>query len=120
MSQLVIPGRGAPSRRGFLAAAALGAASMAGAGLLSGCSGASASDRTRVQLWHLFTGGDGGVFQSMMDTVGAQNPDIEIDPVVLTWGGPYYTKLAMSSVGERSPDLTVMHTTRVVDRKSNV
>ena len=114
MSQLVIPGRGAPSRRGFLAAAALGAASMAGAGLLSGCSGASASDRTRVQLWHLFTGGDGGVFQSMMDTVGAQNPDIEIDPVVLTWGGPYYTKLAMSSVGGRSPDLAVMHATRVV------
>ena len=114
MSQLVIPGRGAPSRRGFLTAAALGAASLAGAGLLSGCSGASASDRTRVQLWHLFTGGDGGVFQSMMDTVGAQNPDIEIDPVVLTWGGPYYTKLAMSSVGGRSPDLAVMHATRVV------
>lgn len=114
MSQLWSPGRGRPSRRSFLTAAALGGVSLAGAGLLSGCSAASASGKTKVQLWHLFTGGDGGVFQSMIETVGKQNPSIEIDPVVLTWGGPYYTKLAMSSVGGRSPDLAVMHATRIV------
>lgn len=114
MSQLWVPGRGMPSRRSFLTAAMLGGAAVAGGRLLSGCSNASAQDRTKVQLWHLFTGGDGGVFQEMMNTVGSQNPGIEIDPVVLTWGGPYYTKLAMSSVGGRSPDLAVMHATRVV------
>lgn len=103
-----------PSRRSLLAGALLGGASLACAPLLGGCSPASAGGRTRIQLWHLFTGGDGGVFQSMMDAVGRQSPDIEIDPVVLTWGGPYYTKLAMSSVGGRSPDLAVMHATRVV------
>ncbi|MDU0348744.1 extracellular solute-binding protein [Actinomyces sp. MRS3W] len=103
-----------PSRRSFLAGTLLGGAALAGTGLLGGCaSSASADDRTRVQLWHLFTGGDGGVFQAMMDTVDQQNPQLEIDPVVLTWGGPYYTKLAMSSVGGRSPDLAVMHATRV-------
>ncbi|WP_128683254.1 extracellular solute-binding protein [Actinomyces qiguomingii] len=104
-----------PSRRRFLTAAVVSGAALAGAGLLGGCApSASAGDRTRVQLWHLFTGGDGGVFQAMMDTVGKQNPQLEIDPVVLTWGGPYYTKLAMSSVGGRSPDLAVMHATRVI------
>ena len=113
MSQLRVPGRAAPSRRGFLAAAALAGAS-AGAAMASGCSGASCPDATEVQLWHLFTGGDGGVFQSMLDTVSGRHPGIEIAPVVLTWGGPYYTKLAMSSVGGRSPDLAVMHATRIV------
>ncbi|WP_303323804.1 extracellular solute-binding protein [Actinomyces radicidentis] len=114
MSHLSVPGRGRPSRRTFLNAAMLAGATLAGAGTLASCSSASASDKTKVQLWHLFTGGDGGVFQSMLETVGEQNPSIEIDPVVLTWGGPYYTKLAMSSVGGRSPDLAVMHATRVV------
>lgn len=104
--------RGA-SRRSFLGAALLGGAGLAAAPLLSGCSQASASDATQVQLWHLFTGGDGGVFQEMINTVDSQNPDLEINPVVLTWGGPYYTKLAMSSVGGRSPELAVMHATRV-------
>lgn len=113
MSQIWVPGRGSPSRRSFLSAAMLSGASLAGASLLGGCSDASASGVVPVQLWHLFTGGDGGVFQAMMDTVDSQNPDIEIHPVVLTWGGPYYTKLAMSSVGGRSPDLAVMHATRV-------
>lgn len=113
MSQTWVPGRGSPSRRGFLSAAMLSGASLVGASLLGGCSEADASDAVPVQLWHLFTGGDGGVFQEMMDTVDSQNPDIEIHPVVLTWGGPYYTKLAMSSVGGRSPDLAIMHATRV-------
>lgn len=103
-----------PSRRTLLRAGLLGGSALAGTALLGGCSSASASDRTSIQLWHLFTGGDGGVFQSMLETVGAQNPDIDINPVVLTWGGPYYTKLAMSSVGGRSPDLAVMHATRIV------
>ncbi|QPL05061.1 MULTISPECIES: extracellular solute-binding protein [Actinomyces] len=114
MSQLWVPGRGMPSRRHVLSAAMLSGVSLAGAGLLGGCSRAASADVTPVQLWHLFTGGDGGVFQAMMDTVDSQNPGLEIDPVVLTWGGPYYTKLAMSSVGGRSPDLAVMHATRVV------
>ena len=114
MSQIWVPGWGSPSRRRFLSTAMLCGASLAGAGLLGGCAKEAASGAVPVQLWHLFTGGDGGVFQSMMDTVDRQSPDIEIHPVVLTWGGPYYTKLAMSSVGGRSPDLAVMHATRVV------
>ena len=78
MSQIWVPGRGSPSRRSFLSAAMLSGASLAGASLLGGCSDASTSSVVPVQLWHLFTGGDGGVFQAMMDTVDSQNPDIEL------------------------------------------
>lgn len=102
------------SRRTLLKAAVAGGA-VAATGALSGCSGsAAASDRQAIQLWHLFTGGDGGVFQDMMALVQKQNTKVAINPVVLTWGGPYYTKLAMASVGGRAPDLAVMHLTRVV------
>jgi len=32
---------------------------------------------------------------------------------VLAWGTPYYTKLAMASAGGRSPDLAIMHLSRL-------
>lgn len=100
------------SRRTLLGSAAAAAGLATGA--LAGCSNSSGSSGTTdVQLWHLFTGGDGGVFQSMMADVPKDYPDIHIDPIVLTWGGPYYTKLAMASVGGRPPDIAVMHATRV-------
>jgi multiple sugar transport system substrate-binding protein len=97
-----------------LRGAVAGAGALAGAWALSGCGGdAAASGSTRIQLWHLFTGGDGGIFQQMLTEVQQEDPSIGIDPVVLTWGGPYYTKLVMAAVGGRSPDLAVMHLTRV-------
>ena len=103
--------------RGALSTAALGAAlGISGSSLLAGCSiqpNSQVPTTSGIQLWHLFTGGDGGVFSRMMDLVQQQDPSIAIDPVVLTWGGPYYTKLAMASVGGRAPDLAVMHATRL-------
>jgi multiple sugar transport system substrate-binding protein len=99
-----------------LKGAAAGAGALAGAWALSGCAtgtAGAASPATRIQMWHLFTGGDGGIFQQMLSEVQEENPAVGIDPVVLTWGAPYYTKLVMASVGGRSPDLAVMHLTRV-------
>lgn len=117
---MISGGRGGPgdavlSRRSVLRGAAAGAGALAGAWALSGCAtdAAASSASTRIQLWHLFTGGDGGIFQEMMTQVQEENPAVGIDPVVLTWGAPYYTKLVMASVGGRSPDLAVMHLTRV-------
>lgn len=91
---------------------ATGAAAL-GAGMLGSCTTGPTGGQVPVQLWHLFTGGDGGVFQGMIDLVQQENPQVHIDPVVLTWGGPYYTKLTMASVGGRAPDLAVMHLTRI-------
>ncbi len=117
---MISGGRGGPgdavlSRRSLFRGAAAGAGALAGAWALSGCGGSAtaAGADTRIQLWHLFTGGDGGIFQQMMTEVQEENPAVGIDPVVLTWGAPYYTKLVMASVGGRSPDLAVMHLTRV-------
>lgn len=110
------PGGPVVSRRSVLKGAAAGAGALAGAWALSGCAtgtAGAASPATRIQMWHLFTGGDGGIFQQMLSEVQEENPAVGIDPVVLTWGAPYYTKLVMASVGGRSPDLAVMHLTRV-------
>lgn len=110
------PGGPAVTRRSVLKGAAAGAGALAGAWALSGCATGTtgaASPATRIQMWHLFTGGDGGIFQQMLSEVQEENPAVGIDPVVLTWGAPYYTKLVMASVGGRSPDLAVMHLTRV-------
>jgi multiple sugar transport system substrate-binding protein len=102
------------SRRTLIRGAMLGAGALAGSWALSGCGGsAAAAGATRIQMWHLFTGGDGGIFQQMLSEVQNEDPTLAIDPVVLTWGAPYYTKLIMASVGGRSPDLAVMHLTRV-------
>lgn len=118
---MISAGRGSPggaafSRRSVLKGAVAGAGALAGAWALAGCasgSGPASSAATRIQMWHLFTGGDGGIFQQMLTEVQEDDPSVGIDPVVLTWGAPYYTKLVMASVGGRSPDLAVMHLTRV-------
>ncbi|SDE04353.1 extracellular solute-binding protein [Auraticoccus monumenti] len=90
----------------------LGASAVAGAGLLglSGCS--SGGTKPRLDYWHLMSGGDGIL---MGDMVAAVNERSEFDAqqTVLAWGAPYYTKLAMASVGGRAPELAIMHHTRV-------
>lgn len=99
------------SRRSLLRGGLIGSAALA-AGGLSGCSPGTPADQ--IQFWHLFTGPDGAVFTKMLDAIGAANPDISIQPIALTWGGPYYTKLAMASVGGRPPDVAAMHLTRII------
>lgn len=97
-------------RRGFLRA---GTAAGLGAIALSGCGGDAAAGDSPLELWHLFSGGDGGIFVEMLSRAESELPDIAIDPVVLTWGGPYYTKLAMASVGGGAPDVAAMHASRI-------
>jgi multiple sugar transport system substrate-binding protein len=36
-----------------------------------------------------------------------------VEPVTLTWGPPYYTKLQLAAVGGRPPDVAVAHATRL-------
>ena len=35
------------------------------------------------------------------------NPNLELESTTLTWGAPYYTKLSMSTVGGRPPEVAV-------------
>jgi multiple sugar transport system substrate-binding protein len=49
----------------------------------------------------------------MVDAFRAAHPDIPIEAVTFAWGPPYYTKLAMATVGGRPPDIAVLHASRL-------
>lgn len=96
-------------KRGGLALAGLGAA-----GLLSACGGsAAASETAQLRFWHLLSGGDGIKMQAMIDSANDSQNAWHVNPTVLAWGSPYYTKLAMASAGGRPPELAIMHAARV-------
>lgn len=109
------PPRNTLSRRDLLRATTLGAGALA----LSGCSaiGAGLLDTgpspTTLAYWNLFGGGDGVRMTQMEDGYRKDNPDIDLQAVTLAWGNPYYTKLALATVGGRPPDVAVSHLTRM-------
>jgi multiple sugar transport system substrate-binding protein len=112
MNSLPAP-RSAFTRRDLLKATLLGAATTAGcspvgAGMLN-----TPPDSSTVSYWNLFGGGDGVRMQQMEDGYRKANPGIELRSVTLTWGNPFYTKLALSTVGDRPPDVAAAHLTRM-------
>ncbi|GAA4157441.1 extracellular solute-binding protein [Gryllotalpicola daejeonensis] len=104
------------SRRGFLAAGLAGLAIPA----LAGCAGPVAAGLAGSQLnpktlvyWNLFGGGDGGRMQTMeagyRKTHGGAS---SLQATTFTWGNPYYSKVTLSTVGHKPPDVAVAHLTR--------
>ncbi|MEV5612732.1 extracellular solute-binding protein [Streptomyces sp. NPDC052225] len=106
-------GRPALTRRRALTAALATGASALGAGALSGCGSALASDESTVRLWDPFSGADGGLFNEMARAARPDMPGTRIERTVLEWGTPYYTKLAMASAGGRGPDVAIAHMSRL-------
>jgi multiple sugar transport system substrate-binding protein len=108
------PARTALTRRDLLRATLLGAltttagCSSIGAGLLD-----TPPSAASLSYWNLFGGGDGVRMQQMEDAYRAANPDIDLQAVTLSWGNPFYTKLALATVGDRPPDVAVAHLTRM-------
>jgi multiple sugar transport system substrate-binding protein len=66
-----------------------------------------------ISFWHLFSGGDGERMAQMLDGFAKSGADVKVEPVTLTWGPPYYTKLQLAAVGGRPPDVAVSHATRL-------
>ncbi len=66
-----------------------------------------------ISFWHLFSGGDGERMKQMLDAFAKSDADVKVEPVTLTWGPPYYTKLQLAAVGGRPPDVAVAHATRL-------
>ncbi|HEX6710394.1 MAG TPA: extracellular solute-binding protein [Rubrobacter sp.] len=98
------------SRRRFL----YGAATALGGMALASCSGVPfGSSKETVHFWNLFGGGDGARLADMESGYVKSHPGIDLKATTLTWGAPYYTKLSMSTVGGRPPDVAVMHLTRL-------
>jgi multiple sugar transport system substrate-binding protein len=69
--------------------------------------------RQTVVFWHLFGGGDGERLTEILANIDAENPDSDVRQLILQWGNPYYTKLALAAVGGSPPDVAVVHATRL-------
>jgi multiple sugar transport system substrate-binding protein len=103
------------SRRGFLTAGG----GLAAASVLSGCSSPIASSLFGTQpatadviFWHLFGGGDGANMGTMVaDFQKASHRSVEA--TLLSWGNPYYTKLALAASSGRPPDVAIAHLSRL-------
>ncbi|MDX3384026.1 extracellular solute-binding protein [Streptomyces niveiscabiei] len=108
-------GRPDLNRRQLLAAAGglVVAGSFGFAALGSGADALASGSRPRVRYWNLFQGGDGGNMVAMVDAFRKADPGVDVKDSTLSWGGPYYTKLAMAAAGNRAPDLGIMHQGRV-------
>lgn len=101
------------SRRTFLRNTALTAA----AGLVVASCGPytlAAGNGTPLTYWNLFSGGDGLRMNQMVSDFAGSQSDIAVNSVTLTWGAPYYTKLAMAAVGGQPPDVAIMHLSRML------
>jgi multiple sugar transport system substrate-binding protein len=106
-------GRGTPrlSRRQVL----IGGAVLGGAAALGITTSGSpfAGGSKTVSFWHLFGGGDGERLTEILADIAAENPDSDVRELILPWGNPYYTKLALAAVGGSPPDVAVVHATRL-------
>ena len=79
---------------------------------LTGCSSSADASGTPLKFWHPLSGGDGITMATMVEKVNA-DAGFDTRQTVLTWGTPYYTKLAMASAGGRAPDVAIMHASRI-------
>jgi len=103
------------SRRHFLAAG--GGVTLAG--LLSACGSPVGSSLTGGQpatadviYWHLFGGGDGANMATMVQK-WQQTTRKSVEATLLSWGNPYYTKLALAASSGRPPDVAISHLSRL-------
>jgi multiple sugar transport system substrate-binding protein len=103
------------SRRQFLAAS--GGLSLAG--VLSACGSPVATSFTGAQprtadviFWHLFGGGDGANMATMVKKY-QKSSHRSVEATLLSWGNPYYTKLALAASSGRPPDVGVAHLSRL-------
>jgi multiple sugar transport system substrate-binding protein len=69
--------------------------------------------RETVTFWHLFGGGDGERLTGILADIDAEHADSDVRELILPWGNPYYTKLALAAVGGSPPDVAVVHATRL-------
>jgi multiple sugar transport system substrate-binding protein len=89
------------------------------AGLVAGCSSPVASgllgtppSTADVIFWHLFGGGDGENMAAMVKDF-QKSRHRTVESTLLSWGNPYYTKLALAASSGRPPDVAITHLSRL-------
>ncbi|MFD4635937.1 extracellular solute-binding protein [Lentzea sp. NPDC058436] len=104
------------NRRQALRAMALGGTALAtaacGSPLASGLV-ATPLEPEKVAFWNLWSGGDGARAQTIFERYRAAHGAGALEATTLAWGSPYYTKLSLSIVGGRPPDVAVCHLSRL-------
>ncbi|MWA15710.1 extracellular solute-binding protein [Streptomyces sp. BA2] len=114
------PSPPAPSRRrvlrGGLALGATGAAALTvggcGSTIAQGFTGGAPSP-SRLNFWNPFTGGDGERMLAMQDAYRAAHRSTELKSATFLWGNPYYTKLTLATLGDRPPQVAVVHLSKL-------
>ncbi|MFJ7217436.1 extracellular solute-binding protein [Amycolatopsis sp. NPDC098790] len=104
------------NRRQALRAAALGSTALmtaaCGSPFASGLA-ATPLEPGQVAFWNLWSGGDGARAQTIFERYRAAHGADSLEATTLAWGSPYYTKLSLSIVGGRPPDVAVCHLSRL-------
>ncbi|MFD9697555.1 extracellular solute-binding protein [Lentzea sp. NPDC059081] len=104
------------NRRQALRVMALGGTALAtaacGSPLASGLAGTPLQPE-QVKFWNLWSGGDGARAQTIFERYRAAHGAGSLEATTLAWGSPYYTKLSLSIVGDRPPDVAVCHLSRL-------
>ncbi|MCL2552337.1 MAG: extracellular solute-binding protein [Actinomycetia bacterium] len=80
--------------------------------VVSGLTGAQ-PNTADVIFWNLFTGGDGANMVLMEDAFRKAHPGVTVEATVLSWGNPYYTKLALATASGTPPDVGIAHLSRL-------
>jgi len=103
------------TRRRFLAAGG----GLTLAGVISGCGSPVATSFSGAQpatadviYWHLFGGGDGANMATMVKNY-QRSSHRSVEATLLSWGNPYYTKLALAASSGRPPDVGIAHLSRL-------
>lgn len=103
------------SRRRFLAMGG----GLTAAGILSSCASPVLSSIAGTQpatadviYWNLFGGGDGQNMATMVRDF-ERSSHLSVESTLLSWGNPYYTKLALAASSGRPPDVAISHLSRL-------
>src|SRR3954451_6886946 len=106
---------GSVTRRQFMAAGG----GLTLAGMLAACGSPVMTSITGGQpatadviFWHLFGGGDGENMATMVKQY-QKSSGRSVESTLLSWGNPYYTKLALAASSGRPPDVAVAHLSRL-------
>lgn len=69
-------------------------------------------DPNKLVFWSLFSGGDGGFMDEILEEYSATNPTKDVQSVMLVWAD-YYTKLTTAVATGNGPDIGVSHISKL-------
>uniref|UniRef100_UPI000AB82BB5 extracellular solute-binding protein n=1 Tax=Clostridium sp. NkU-1 TaxID=1095009 RepID=UPI000AB82BB5 len=67
-----------------------------------------AVDANKLVMWSLFSGGDGGFMNKMIEEYNGTNPTKQVQSIMLVWAD-YYTKLQTAVAAGKGPDIGISH-----------